>query len=172
MNKLDVRRSTRYDEDLARWATEQASFLRAGQLEHLDREHLAEEIEDLGSSLESEIESRLDVLVMHLLKWEFQPEKRSNSWRASIKEQRERIERRLTRNPSLRNHPAAVLPGAFALALPDAIRETGLPESSFPTECPYTIQQVLDLSFLPTEPSIASTPKATARRRLRIRGQD
>ena len=111
MNKIDLKHLAPYDSDYALWAVEQAALLRAGRLDRLDRDNLAEEIDDLARSQESEIESRLDVLLMHLLKWQFQPEARSRNWRGSISEQRRRIHRKIKLSPSLRNVPGEVLCG-------------------------------------------------------------
>lgn len=135
--------------DYALWCAEQASLLRAGRLDVLDRENLAEEIESLGSSHADEIESRLSVLLTHLLKWRYQRAARSNSWRATIEEQRERIARRIRKSPSLRGHPGEVLKDEYRLARLKASGETGLAEDAFPTTCPFTIEQVLDSEFLP-----------------------
>ena len=150
MNKIDLqRRPTSIDDDFALWAAEQAALLRAGRFDKLDLSNLAEELESLGRGDKYEILHRLEVLTTHLLKWEFQPEKRTNSWRSTIREQRTRIQDLLEESPSLGPHPAAVLSRAYVIGLNDAITETGLPERSFPETCPYTIEQVLDVDFLP-----------------------
>lgn len=150
MNKI-VRntRLTPFEADYALWSIEQAALLRAGRIEGLDRENLAEEIESLGRSQEDEIESRLGVLLHHLLKWQFQPEEHSNSWRATILEQRMRIRRRIRKSPSLRGYPASILEEEYAPARLMASGETGLPEDAFPITCPFTIEQILDPDFLP-----------------------
>ena len=150
MNKVfRLSQLTPYDADYARWCAEQGALLRENRLDRLDRENLAEEIESLGRSLEDEIESRLGVLIAHLLKWKFQPSGRSNSWKATIAEQRTRIARRLKKSPSLKGHPASVLNEEYEIGRLSAWGETGLPEETFPTTCPFTIEQVLDLNWLP-----------------------
>ncbi|MBX3532041.1 MAG: DUF29 domain-containing protein [Rhizobiaceae bacterium] len=150
MNKIDLRPPlVSIDEDYALWCAQQGALLREGRVGALDRENLAEEIEGLGSSHADEIESRLMVLLAHLLKWRFQPSQRSNSWRATIKEQRSRIARRLRQSPSLRSHPGMVLADEYDLARTTASGETGLDEEAFPPTCPFTIEQVLDPEFLP-----------------------
>jgi hypothetical protein len=150
MNKIDLRPPlVSIDEDYALWCAQQGALLRGGRLGALDRENLAEEIESLGSSHADEIESRLSVLLTHLLKWRFQPERRSNSWRATIEEQRERIARRIRKSPSLRGHPAEVLKDEYRLARLKASGETGLPEEAFPYACPFTVEQILEPEFLP-----------------------
>ena len=149
MNKIDLKHLASHGEDFALWAAEQAALLRAGKLDRVDIENVAEEIASLGNSEEYQIDSRMEVLIQHLLKWHFQPEKRSNSWRASIVEQRIRIARVLKRSPSLRSYPAGSVEGSFRIGLAEAIRETGLPESVFPQSCPYSPEQILDEAFYP-----------------------
>jgi hypothetical protein len=138
-----------YDTDLYAWAQEQAARLRAHASCAIDWENVAEEIESVGSSECSEIENRLAVLLPHLLKWQFQPGKRSGSWRSSIREQRFRLSRRLRRSPSLQHYPSEVLAEEFELARLKAADETGLPLGAFPAECPYTISDILDPDFHP-----------------------
>jgi hypothetical protein len=138
-----------YDTDLYAWAQDQAARLRAHTSSGIEWENVAEEIESVGDSQCSEIESRLAVLLMHLLKWQFQPDRRSNSWRATIHEQRRRINRRIRRSPSLKGYPLEVLDEEYQIARYNAAGETGLPVNTFPVDCPYTISQVLDLGFLP-----------------------
>lgn len=150
MNRITrIGRPAAHDEDFALWSAEQGALLRAGRLDRLDRENLAEEIESLGRSEESEIESRLNVLLVHLLKWRFQPSRHSNSWRATLLEQRRRIARRIKQSPSLRDHPALVLADEYEVARLAAAGETGLALEAFPEACPFTIEQVLDAAWLP-----------------------
>jgi hypothetical protein len=140
---------TPYGTDYAQWCAEQGALLREGRLSSLDRENLAEEIESLGGSEEDEIGSRLNVLLIHLLKWRYQPDKRSSGWRGTLAEQRYRIGRRLKRSPSLRAFPGEVLADEYRTARLLAAGETGLTENIFPETCPFTIDQILDESFLP-----------------------
>jgi hypothetical protein len=150
MNRIDrPRAQTRYDQDFALWCAEQGAALREGKLSAIDREHLAEEIESLGGSEEDEIGSRLNVLLIPLLKWRYQAEMRSSGWRGTIMEQRYRLARRLKRSPSLKGLPAEVLADEHATARLLAAGETGLPEDVFPLDCPFTIEQILNNSFLP-----------------------
>ncbi|NNM71018.1 DUF29 domain-containing protein [Enterovirga sp. DB1703] len=142
-------RTPSYDDDYAAWALHQARLLRTGRFDELDPENLAEEVEDLARQEKREIESRLGVLLQHLLKYMVQPENRSNSWRATILEQRARIARRLTESPSLRSYPGQVLEDEYGLARQQAALETGLPLERFPANCPFGIDDVLDLDFLP-----------------------
>lgn len=150
MNKhLWTTQLTPYEADYAAWCAEQGALLREGRLAEVDRANLAEEIESLGRSEESEIESRLNVLLLHLLKWRFQPGQHSNSWKATLLEQRRRIARRIKQSPSLRDHPASVLDEEYELARLAAAGETGLALETFPAICPFSIEQILDPGFHP-----------------------
>ena len=151
MNKIDLKKLTSIDDDFALWAAEQGALLRAGKFDRVDLENVIEELEDLGRSGKHEIRSRLEVLLTHLLKWHFQPDQQTNSWRATIREQRSRITDVLEESPSLRSLPGEALARAYVIGLNDAITQTGLPESAFPEACPYTIQQILDPDYLPGE---------------------
>lgn len=149
MNKIDLKRLTTIDQDFALWAAEQGALIRSGKLDRVDLENVAEEIESLGRGDKYQIESRMDVLLAHLLKWHFQPAHRSNSWKATILEQRVRIARLIEDSPSLAGYPAETISGSFVIGRNSAIGETGLHESAFPETCPYTIEQILDLAFFP-----------------------
>ena len=117
MNKVDLKHLASYGEDFALWAAEQGALLRAGKLDRVDLENVAEEIESLGRSDRYQITSRMEVLLTHLLKWEFQPEGRTNSWKATIVEQRMRIANLLDDSPSLRPFPLEALRGAYVMGL-------------------------------------------------------
>jgi hypothetical protein len=138
-----------YDRDVVAWAEHQASLLRAGRLVEIDREHIAEEIEDLSKREQRELASPMAVLLAHLLKWQAQPGRRGHSWLTTIRVQRNGIERRLRRTPSLRRCLAD--PDWWADAWDDALdtatRETGIP--GLPTACPWGADQVLDPRWLP-----------------------
>lgn len=152
MNRITrIGRLAAYDEDFALWSAEQGALLRAGKLDGLDRENLAEEIESLGRSERKEIRKRLRVLLAHLLKWQFQPAKRKGGWRSTILMQRRELHRTLAENPSLRSHPSEVLEETYEIARSKAADETGLPEDAFPATCPFSIEQILDPAFLPDE---------------------
>ncbi|RWC55817.1 DUF29 domain-containing protein [Mesorhizobium sp.] len=153
MNRIDrLRALTPYETDFAQWSAEQAALLRDGRLSELDRENVAEEIESLGRSDRREIRSRMEVLIAHLLKWEFQPGHRCHSWQASISEQRVWIGNILKDSPSLRRYPAQIFDEAYGDALPTAVRETGLRKAHFPSESPFTVKQALDGRFWPGGP--------------------
>ncbi len=140
-----------YDQDFVQWTTRNAELLRAGRWQEADLEHIAEEIEDMGKSRRRALESRLEVLLTHLLKWQAQPERRavSPSWRATIKTQRSRINRLLREAPSLRNALTEDLAEAYEDAVTWAAAETGLPEDSFPASCPFPLEQIMDPGFYP-----------------------
>jgi len=141
--------SALYDEDFFEWTRRSAELLRAGHLEQSDIEHIAEEIEDMGKRDLRGLDSRVEVLLIHLLKWQLQPAKRSPSWQTTIVSQRNRIKRLLRQSPSLRRKIYAHLAGDYEDAVNLAVIETGLPPSHFPRECPFTVEQVLDPEFLP-----------------------
>lgn len=132
-----------YDEDFVAWTALQARALRARRLHELDFDNLAEEIESLGASDRRELTSRLEVLLVHLLKHHHQPEKRGKSWPLTIDEQRDRVADLLADSPSLRNH----VPERVAVAYPRARRrasvETDLPPTPFPDVCPFRAEDIL-----------------------------
>jgi hypothetical protein len=138
-----------YDRDFYAWANEQADLLRAGRLSEADIENIAEEIESLGKSEKRELISRLTVLLVHLLKWQYQPVLRSRSWRLTLEEQRNRIEDHLVDNPSLKSSLGVTIGAAYRDAILGAARETGLERSTFPTTCPWSFEQIVDPNFLP-----------------------
>lgn len=149
MNKIELHRLASYDEDFALWSAEQADLIRAGRFDRVDLENVAEEIESLGRSDRHQIRSRLEVLMTHLLKWERQPEHRSRSWAATIRDQRNKIHRLLDDSPSLRPFPADSYEREYPRARELAAEETTIFLELFPEKCPYTIEQILDPNFLP-----------------------
>ena len=138
-----------YEKDFHAWASEQAGLLRAGKLAEADVPHIIEEIETMGRSEKRELVNRLVVLLLHLLKWHYQPGLRGNSWRLSIKEQRIRLGAHLDDNPSLKSKLDEAIEQAYRLALIETERETGLPETTFPTTCPFSFSQMMDEAFWP-----------------------
>lgn len=146
-----ARNSAAYDGDFYAWTQEQASLLRSGQFSQIDIENVAEELESMGRSDKREIASRLEVLLVHLLKWQVQEGFRSRSWSGTIREQRGRIEDLLEESPSLRPLVRQIRPALYARARRVASSETGLPARMFPTRCPFTADQVLAPDFLPEE---------------------
>ena len=144
-----------YDEDFYSWALEQAAALRrAAPLglntpEPLDWQHLAEEVEDLGNEQVDKLESAYRVLLWHLLKWRYQPDQRSGSWRATIVEQRKRIAKVLRRNPGLKPKRAALFAEAHADARDLAAAETGLDITVFPEACEWPMELACEQSYWP-----------------------
>ncbi|MGA3403081.1 MAG: DUF29 domain-containing protein [Acetobacteraceae bacterium] len=138
-----------YERDFYAWANEQAALLRAGKLDSADIENIAEEIESMGRSEKRELVNRLAVLLLHLLKWQFQPSFRSTSWRLTVREQRFRLGDHLADNPSLKSKVGDAMRDAYRLARVEAARETGLAEDTFPTNCPFTFDQATNEDFLP-----------------------
>jgi hypothetical protein len=132
-----------YEQDFYLWTIEQANLLRAGALSQLDIENLIEEVESMGRSEKRELRSRLIILIMHLLKWDYQPEFQCRSWEATIMTQRREIELVLDDNPSLRQGLSDVIFQAYPLSKFKASHETGIKESAFPGTCPYTIKQIM-----------------------------
>ena len=140
---------TLYDTDFYAWSNQQAALLRAGKLSQADIENIAEEIESMGKSEKRELLSRLSVLLLHLLKWQFQPDKRATSWELSVDEQRIQLGIHLQDNPSLKHKLNDTIRDAYRLAILGARRETGLSAAAFPATCPYTFQQMIDPGFWP-----------------------
>ncbi|KAA0574566.1 DUF29 domain-containing protein [Azospirillum sp. B21] len=141
-----------YDTDFYAWANEQAALLRAGKLSAADIEHIAEEIESMGRSEKRELVNRLSVLLLHLLKWQFQPDRRGRSWTSTIRVQRVDLTSHLQDNPSLKAKLREAIQEAYVKAVITAAGETDLPESTFPEACPWTFEQMMDPSFWPGDP--------------------
>ena len=141
----------RYDQDIVAWAREQALLLRSGQLSAIDAEHLAEEIEAVSASERRELRNRLKVLLQHLLKWQYQPERRTRSWLATMLAQRDSIEDVLKTSPSLRISLTNDLESAYSSAVRYAAEETGKDARAFPRTCPYGLSDVLSDGWLPED---------------------
>jgi len=142
-----------YEADFYAWTQEQARLLRSQQFSRIDWLHLIEEVESLGKQQRQELRNRLSVLVGHLLKWHYQPQKRSRSWLATLRIQRLDIADLLTDNPSLKPYLEEALPRAYLKGVELAVGETNLPHRTFPTACPYRLAEILDSGFYPGEPS-------------------
>ena len=139
-----------YDADFYRWSRETAEALRERRFEDIDAEHVAEEIEDMGKRDKRELHSRLTVLILHLLKWKWQPEKQTRGWQSTLLTQRAELDRLLEDSPSLRRTVAAWIAKVYPAVLRSAVLETGLLPTAFPSECPFSPDQILDREFLPT----------------------
>jgi hypothetical protein len=143
MNRLTERMGTpdAYETDAHAWAWEQARRLRAG--EPIDARNIAEELEDLARDCERTLESHLTVLLMHMLKRDFQPGRHTRSWELTIKEQRRQVNRNLKKMPSLRPKLAEAIADLYPIAVLQASRETQKVEADFPSRCPYSEDEIL-----------------------------
>ena len=140
---------TAYETDIVAWANEQAALLRSGDMSAIDIEHVAEEIEDVGKSEQRELRSRMSVLLAHLLKWQYQPERRGNSWGRTIREQRKGIVMALEDAPSLKIKldNDEWVERVWSDALAQAMGETDL--DVFPEKCPWSMKDVLEKWWVP-----------------------
>jgi len=136
-----------YDRDFYSWSLEQARLVREGRWNALDRDNVAEEIESLGREQFNKLESALRVLLLHMLKWDHQPELRSRSWALSIKAQRIELEDVLDDNPGLRPRIGEAIARGYRRARVEAARETGLDEERFPAQCPYSWDDIVSRDF-------------------------
>jgi hypothetical protein len=138
-----------YEADFCTWLTTQIDHLRLHQWDALDIDHLIEELEDLGNEQRHAVRSHLKNLVVHLLKWRYQPGYRGSSWRDSIANAREAIADRLETNRRLRQELPAMLEKQYPRARRSAAAETGLPDATFPEPCPWEINDILSDTFFP-----------------------
>ncbi|WP_440617468.1 DUF29 domain-containing protein [Cysteiniphilum sp. 6C5] len=139
-----------YEKDYYQWTVETAKALKAKDFNHVDIDHLVEEVESMGASERRQLQSRLEVLLMHLLKWQYQPEyENKGSWLRTIREQRKRLNDLLHDNPSLKSKIDSVTLKAYDYAKDSAVYETGLKISNFPIELPYTLEQILNEEYYP-----------------------
>ena len=140
-----------YDLDFFRWTQRNAKLLKKGCFSQADIEHIAEEIADMGKSDRREVESFLMRLIMHLLKWQFQPAQRSTRWVASIGDSRVQLRLIFKQSPSLKKFAMKSFVEVYLYARSQASRETGLPFKAFPVKCPYTFDQLMNDDFLPED---------------------
>ena len=145
-----------YDTDLYQWTQEQAALLREGKLHELDLANLMEEILSVGASQYTTVSSAVYQILVHLLKWRYQPAHQSRSWRVSLVEHRSRIPRQLRRAPSLAREIARMIEEEYPAACRKANAQTGLPLATIPATCPWTVDQVLNEDFWPAPPDTGS----------------
>ena len=146
-----------YEQDFHQWIEHHITLLRAGRLNEIDVEHLIEELEGMAGRDRNELVSRLKILIAHLLMWQFQLQQLSErwkefdgrSWQRSIIEQRSEIADQLENIPSLKNNLNELVALAYPKAVKLSVKETKLPSSTFPRDCPYTIEQLLNDDFYP-----------------------
>ncbi|GAL92832.1 MULTISPECIES: DUF29 domain-containing protein [Microcystis] len=138
-----------YETDFNLWLEQTVNHLKKGNLQALDLDNLIEEISDMGRNNRREVFGRLKVLLMHLLKWQYQPEKRTNSWINTIDEQREQLELIFRDSPSLKPYLADIFAECYQKAVRGTVNETNLPKETFPVDCPFTQEQVLNWDYFP-----------------------
>ena len=144
----DIPARAEYERDFYSWSREQARLVREGRWDAVDRENLAEEIESLGRTEFAKLESALRVLLMHMLKWDHQPDRRTRSWALSIKDQRLEFAEVLADNPGLKSRQDEALARAYQRARIAAAKETGLDEEIFPSACPYSWEDIAARRFV------------------------
>jgi hypothetical protein len=136
--------TTLHAQDFYAWAQQQAELLRSQQLEQLDTEHLVEELDAMRRQLEQELENRLGILLGHLLKWRYQPQARTKSWRATIEEQRFRIARLIKKNPSIKPYLSEAIEVGYRLGLLLVDQETPLDARQLPQTCPFSEAEIFE----------------------------
>jgi hypothetical protein len=134
----------RYDRDLYSWAVEQAALLRAGRIAEADALNIAEEIDDVGNEQYDKLESAIRIILLHLLKWDHQPKRRSRSWQASIAVQRKHAAKVLRKNPGLKPLVDEAVTEAYEIARLEAAVQTLLDDDAFPPECPYSWNDIME----------------------------
>ncbi len=150
-------KNSMYEQNFQQWVEQHITFLKTGRLQELDIEHLIEELENMARRDKHELINHLIILLAHLLKWEFQLQQLSEmwgafegkSWRNTILEQRAQINRQLAFTPSLKSFLNTAIEEAYSAAVQLAVDETNLPLTTFPTDCPYTAERILDKLFYP-----------------------
>ena len=138
-----------YESDFNLWLENNVALLKQRKFTQMDIKNLIEEIEDMGNNRKDALESNLMRVFQHLLKWKYQPQKRSNSWRASITEHSLRLNKALKKSPSLKPYFQTVYEECYQDARLIASRETGIEIKIFPVDCPFTTEQVLNPDYLP-----------------------
>ena len=138
-----------YQEDYYGWLQENAQLIREKRFSEIDVENIVEELESMGKSEKRELSSRLTILLMHLLKWQYQAVKRSTSWRNTIAVQRIDIRELLEDSPSLKSEIADKIAVSYEKAKLAAEVETGIEKQNFPAQCPFSLEQILEEGFLP-----------------------
>ena len=138
-----------YDRDFFAWTQAQANFIKHKEFDKLDLINLQEEVESMGKRERRELANRLEVLLMHLLKWKYQYEEQSKSWIRTIREQRHQILMVIEDNPSLKLELSNYLVKSYSYARINAHNETGIFLKSFPEQCEWTLEQILNEEFYP-----------------------
>lgn len=151
--KIPMPSPSLYETDFYAWTQEQVTLLRNEQWSQIDLQNLIEEIQSLGKQQRQELRNRLSVLIGHLLKWQYQSQRRSRSLLATLRIQRLDIAELLKDNPSLKPYLEEALRKAYLKGVELAVGETDLPKRAFPVECSYSLSEIVDYDFYPGEPS-------------------
>jgi hypothetical protein len=138
-----------YEKDFYGWAVATAQLIRDRKMSEVDFDNIIEELEALGRSEKHQLINRLSLVISHLLKWQFQPNMRGHSWIYTIREQRLQVKLNLEDSPSLKSRLDEMLMHAYEIAVIKAAKETMLDQKTFPAECPYTFDQIMDDEFYP-----------------------
>jgi Domain of unknown function DUF29 len=146
---LQSAQASLYETDYVRWVETTLEHLKAKDYASVDWANLLEEIEDMSRRERQSLESNLVIVLLHLLKWQYQPEQRGNSWKGSLVEHRRHIRKSLKASPSLKPYLQECFDEAYGDAVEQAAAETGLVLALFPVVCSYTMEQVLDSDFFP-----------------------
>jgi hypothetical protein len=131
-----------YESDETAWLDAMSELIEQGRLDELDYANLREYLSDMAKRDRREVESRLALLIEHLLKWDYQSKKRTRSWRRTILVQQQELTEDCA-GGVLRNHAVETLGKTYSKAVARAVTETGLAITTFPKECPYTLDQAL-----------------------------
>lgn len=144
MNRMETHL---YETDFYGWLMQQSHLLKTGEFKQLDITNLVEELQSLGKQQRQELRNRLGVLLGHFLKWQFQPERRSKSWKSTIREQRREIVRLMKENPSLKPYLEEAMLSGYQSGLDLVVRETPLDYPDLPEDCIYSFEQVCNPDF-------------------------
>lgn len=147
LNKTQL--STLYEQDFLQWIEATIETLRQGKFTELDLENLLEELESIGKRERRSVRSNLIVIVVHLLKWKYQPEKRTKSWQITLLEHRRCLQEDFNDSPSLKNYYVDIFDSCYQQACKQATLKTDLPSTTFPDTSPFEQEQILDPDFLP-----------------------
>ena len=139
----------KHEKDFYGWAVSTAQLLREGKMKEVDFENIIEEIEALGISEKHQLINRLSLVISHLLKWQYEPNIRGHSWVYTIREQRDQAKFHIEDNPSLKRKLDEILTRAYKVGVSKAAKDTTLDKKDFPSECPYTFEQIMDDEFYP-----------------------
>lgn len=148
---MAISKNQTYEKDFYAWTLHNAELIHEGRFSEVDFQHIAEELESMGRSDKRALINRFAILLAHLLKWQFQPDRRSNSWKYTIEEQRFEVLELLEDSPSLNHELENKLSHAYEKALLIAAKETGMSLSTFPQQCPFSLKKALDKSFYPKD---------------------